>query len=277
MAVVNATPDSFSDGGRFLDPAAAIAQGRRLVDDGADLVDIGGESTRPGATPVAEDEEWRRVGPVIAGLAGAGAILSIDTSKPGIMARALDAGCAVVNDVFALTRGGLDLVARHGAYVVLSHFKGAPATMNDTPAYADVVAEVAEFLALRRDACLAAGIAREKILLDPGLGFGKTRRHNLALLHGLAAVTALGQPVVVGASRKFAPPAAAPEARLATSIAAALVAARQGAAILRVHDVAATRAALAVARPEPSTAQVRLPSPSGEGGAKRRVRGRAAR
>jgi dihydropteroate synthase len=249
MGVVNATPDSFSDGGRFLDPAAAVAHGRRLVAEGADIVDIGGESTRPGATPVAEDEEWRRVGPVISGLADAGAILSIDTSKPGIMARALDAGCAVVNDVFALTHGGAETVARHGASVVLGHFKGAPATMNAAPTYADVVAEVAAFLAARRDACRAAGIARERILLDPGLGFGKARRHNLALLHGLAGLAALGQPLVVGASRKFAPPDAADDVKLATSIAAALVAAANGAAILRVHDVAATRAALAVVAP----------------------------
>ncbi len=247
MGVVNVTPDSFSDGGDFFAADKAIAHGRRLIAEGAAILDIGGESTRPGASPVSLDEERRRALPAIEGLRGCGAVLSIDTYKPEIMAAALDAGAAIVNDVFALTgKGCLEIVAARKACVILGHSKGAPAEMNRAPDYGDVVAEVRDYLAARLAACVAAGLPRERVALDPGLGFGKQRRHNLALLHGLNALAALGHPLCVGASRKFAPKDAAPEIKLTSSIAAAIEAVRNGARILRVHDVAATKAALAV-------------------------------
>jgi dihydropteroate synthase len=191
-------------------------------------------------------EERRRALPVIEGLRGAGAALAIDTYKPEMMDAALDAGAMIVNDVFGLAKGGLAAVVRRRPFVILGHSKGEPADMNRAPDYADVVAEVRDGLAARLAACIAAGVPRERIALDPGLGFGKKRRHNLALLHGLGALAALGRPICVGASRKLAPRDAPEEIKLASSVAAALLAVGNGAHILRVHDVAATRAALAV-------------------------------
>ena len=244
MGIVNVTPDSFSDGGAFLDPARAIKHGVDLIADGADILDIGGESTRPGAEPVAPEEEMRRVLPVIEGLRAAGVPLSIDTYKPEIMQAALDAGARIVNDVYALRRGGIDIVAARGASVILGHMKGEPATMNVDPQYDDVVAEVRAFLAERVAACLVAGIPPERIAVDPGFGFGKKRRHNMALLHELGALAAFDCTICVGASRKFAPKDASEEMKLAGSLVAAVVAVRNGARILRVHDVAAHKAAL---------------------------------
>ncbi len=249
MGVINITPDSFSDGGALMSADAAIAHGRRLIAEGAAILDIGGESTRPGAAPVTADEERRRVLPVVEGLRGAGAVLSIDTYKAETMEAALDAGAAIVNDVFALTKGALAVVAWRKPWLIIGHSKGEPGTMNLAPDYVDVVAEGRDYLASRLAACAAAGLPRERIALDPGLGFGKQRRHNLALLHGLEALAGLGGTLCVGASRKFAPKDVAAEVKLSSSIAAAVIAAQNGAHILRVHDVAATRAALAIVAP----------------------------
>lgn len=249
MGILNVTPDSFSDGGRFAAPADAAAQADRLLAEGADIVDLGGESTRPGARATAVEDEIARVLPALDHLAAAGATVSIDTRNAAVMRAALARGARMVNDVSALMHApeSLALAAEAGVPVILMHMKGDPATMNDDPRYGDVVAEVAEWLAARADACREAGIAAGRIALDPGLGFGKTYRQNLALLHGLEAIAALGYPVCLGASRKLAAPDAAESVRLATSAAAAVVAAQQGAAIIRVHDVAETRAALRVA------------------------------
>jgi dihydropteroate synthase len=250
MGVVNVTPDSFYDGGRYADPQAAIAHARRLVEEGADLLDVGGESSRPGAEPVAADEELRRVLPVLEGLAEVGVPISVDTTKPEVMRAALERGAAMINDITALASpGALEALARTEAAVCLMHMQGSPRTMQRAPVYADVVAEVRDFLAARAQACLAAGIARERIVLDPGFGFGKTVDHNLALLARLGDIAALGFPVLAGWSRKSSlgrvtgRPA---EDRLAASLAAALLAVERGARIVRVHDVAATRDALAV-------------------------------
>lgn len=246
VGIVNATPDSFSSVGRFPVPEQAIAHGRKLIADGADILDIGGESTRRGATPVPLEEELRRVLPVIAGLRDAGVPLSCDTYKPEMMAAALDAGATIVNDIRALRWGGMDLVAARGAAVILGHMKGEPATMNDAPEYDDVVAEVRDFLAERVAACVEAGIPHERIAVDPGFGFGKARRHNMALLHELDSLAALDCAICVGASRKFAPKGATEEMRLAGSLVAAVVAVRNGASLVRVHDVAAHKGALAL-------------------------------
>jgi dihydropteroate synthase len=254
MGIVNATPDSFSDGGMLLDEANAIRRGLNLVEDGADIVDIGGESTRPGAAPVDIAEEWRRVGGVIAALARAGAVVSVDTRHAEIMRRALDAGARIINDVTALTGEGdsLAVVAGSDASVVLLHMLGEPATMQKDPHYDDVVAEVSSYLAARLDACRAAGIELERICVDPGLGFGKTVAHNVQLLAACGQLRRLGVAVLIGASRKsFIGKLSQGEGvqdRLGGSIAAALAAAAQGADIRRVHDVAATRQALAVWR-----------------------------
>jgi dihydropteroate synthase len=215
-----------------------------LVAEGADILDIGGESTRPGAAPVDAGEEKRRVLPVIEGLRAAGVPLSCDTSKPEIMEAALDAGASIINDVRALRLGGLDIVAARGASIILGHMQGEPATMNVEPSYEDVVAEVRAFLAGRVAACIAAGIPRERIAVDPGFGFGKRRRHNMALLHELGALAGLDCTICVGASRKFSPKDAPDEMKLAGSLVAAVIAARNGARILRVHDVAEHKAAL---------------------------------
>ncbi|HEX5609139.1 MAG TPA: dihydropteroate synthase [Solirubrobacterales bacterium] len=252
MGVVNVTPDSFSDGGLYLDPEAAIAHGEELAEAGAAILDVGGESTRPGAEPVSEAEELRRVIPVLAGLAGSGAELSIDTSKAAVAAAALDAGAAIVNDVTALRGdpGMAALCAERGATVVLMHMLGDPRTMQRDPTYDDVVAEVGAFLAERLQAAVAAGIAEEKIWLDPGIGFGKTAEHNLELLRRLPELRRLGRPLVVGTSRKSfigrldGSPAGE---RLGGTIASSVLAAAEGAAVLRVHDVAEVAQAMKMA------------------------------
>jgi dihydropteroate synthase len=246
------TPDSFSDGGLYLDPEAAIAHGRELAAAGAEILDVGGESTRPGAESVGEAEELRRVVPVIRGLSDLDCELSVDTSKAPVAAAALDAGAAIVNDVTAL-RGDLEmaaLCAERNATVVLMHMLGEPRTMQDDPRYEDVVAEVKAFLAQRLEAAVAAGIAEERIWLDPGIGFGKTAEHNMELLRRLGELRELGRPLVIGTSRKSfigrLDGSAAGE-RLGGTIASSVLAAVEGAAVLRVHDVAEVRQALTVA------------------------------
>ncbi len=252
MGVVNVTPDSFSDGGLYLDPEAAIAHGRELAAAGAEILDVGGESTRPGAEAVAAEEELRRVVPVIQGLVATRAEISIDTSKAAVAAAALDAGAGIVNDVTAL-RGDSEmaaLCAERGATVVLMHMRGEPRTMQDDPRYGDVVAEVKAFLAKRLGAATAAGIAEEKVWLDPGIGFGKTADHNLELLRRLGELRELGRPLVIGTSRKSfigKVDGSAADERLGGTIASSVLAAAEGAEVLRVHDVAEARQALAVA------------------------------
>lgn len=250
MGIVNVTPDSFSDGGRFFDAALAIAHARRLVEEGADILDIGGESSRPGAQPVSVDEELRRVLPVIGALAGLGVPLSIDTVKPEVMRRAIAAGASIINDIAALRApGALDAAAGSQAAVCLMHMQGAPGTMQTDPRYGDVVAEVHGFLAERVAAARAVGIAAERIVVDPGFGFGKRLEHNLALLHELGRFDGLGACVLAGLSRKSMLGQITGKKvslRDTASVAAALLAAQNGAKILRVHDVAATRDALAV-------------------------------
>ncbi len=252
MGVLNVTPNSFSDGGRYFDPALALDHARRMAGDGADLIDIGGESTRPGALPVDEAEELSRVIPLVEALAAEGLAVSVDTRKPAVMRAALAAGAAMVNDVCALgAPGALEALAASDAGVCLMHMQGEPRTMQAAPAYGDVVAEVRAFLLARAAACEAAGIARERIVLDPGFGFGKTLAHNLALLAHLDALTALPYPVLVGLSRKSSlgqitgRPA---DERLAASLAAALAAVSRGAALLRVHDVRESADALRIWR-----------------------------
>jgi dihydropteroate synthase len=253
MGIVNVTPDSFSDGGRWLDAEAAVAHGLRLEAEGADILDIGGESTRPGAEPIGADEELRRVIPVIAALAKrARALISVDTRHAAVMRRAADAGAAIINDVAALGHDpdAVGVAAEAGLPVVLMHAQGDPRTMQLDPRYEDVVLDVYDWLAARVAACVAAGIPRERIVVDPGIGFGKTVDHNLALIAGLGTLHGLGCPILLGASRKgfigrLAGGVPAGE-RLPGSLAAALVAAAQGVQILRVHDVAATRQALTV-------------------------------
>lgn len=249
MGVLNVTPDSFSDGGAFLDAGTAIARGRAMVAEGAAVVDVGGESTRPGAPEVSVEEELRRVVPVIEALAAALPVpVSIDTSKPEVMRAAARAGAGLINDVMALRRpGAMEAAAELGLPVCLMHMQGTPRTMQRAPAYDDVVAEVAGFLQQRRDACVAAGIPRSRVLMDPGFGFGKSVEHNARLLRGLEHIVALGSPVVVGLSRKSFLGAVldrALEERLAGSVAAAALAASRGALLVRAHDVAATADAL---------------------------------
>lgn len=250
MGVVNVTPDSFYDGGRYGTPRAAIAQARRLAEEGADLLDVGGESSRPGAAPVTAEEELARILPVLEGVADLKVPASVDTTKPEVMRAALAHGAAMINDITALaTPGALEVVAASDAAVCLMHMQGSPRTMQAEPKYADVVAEVRGFLAERAAKCVAAGIAHDRIVVDPGFGFGKTVEHNLTLLARLGDIAALGFPVLAGWSRKSSlgritgRPA---EERLAGSVAAALIAVQRGARIVRVHDVAATRDALAV-------------------------------
>jgi dihydropteroate synthase len=242
MGVVNVTPDSFSDGGLYLDPSAAIAHGRELAAAGATILDVGGESTRPGAAPVAADEELRRVEPVVAALAGSVESISVDTSKATVAEAALDAGASIVNDVTAL-RGDPEmaaLVADRGAGLVLMHMAGDPRTMQVNPEYGDVVAEVRDFLAERLAAAVAAGVDESRIWLDPGIGFGKTVAHNLELLRGIPELATLGRPILLGTSRKSfigrQDGSAAPD-RLGGTIATSILAALAGAAVLRVHDV----------------------------------------
>ena len=251
MGILNVTPDSFSDGGRWLDPEAAVRRGLELVAEGADILDIGGESTRPGAAEVPVDEELQRVTPVIGALARQALLpLSVDTRRCAVARQALEAGAAIVNDVSALGDPEMAAAVREaGAGVVLMHMRGTPAEMQRDPRYEDVVAEVRAFLAARMAAAVAAGIGRGQIMIDPGIGFGKTTAHNLALLRALERLAELA-PVLVGASRKrfIGEITGAPvEQRLPGSLAVALWSLTRGAAILRVHDVAATCAAVRMA------------------------------
>ncbi|MCW3012970.1 MAG: folP [Solirubrobacterales bacterium] len=253
MGVVNVTPDSFSDGGRWLDPAAAIAHGHALVAEGAAILDIGGESTRPGAAPVPAAEEAARVIPVIASLAGAGVLLSIDTTKASVAEAALDAGATYVNDVTALRSDPdlVGLVAARGCTCCLMHMQGEPRTMQDAPRYTDVVDDVRAFLEQRVAFAVAHGVAEDRIQIDPGIGFGKTTEHNLQLLARLDELVALGFPVVVGTSRKSflgrITGRADPADRLPGTIASTVLAYARGAQVFRVHDVAPARDALLVA------------------------------
>ena len=253
MGVLNVTPDSFSDGGSYIDTDAAVTAAIRMLADGADIIDVGGESTRPGAGPVSAAQEAGRVVGVITALAEQGVCVSVDTRHAVVAAQALEAGAAIVNDVSGFADPAMvRVVAGSGAGLVVMHMRGEPRTMQESPVYADVVAEVAAYLAQRASALERAGAARDRIALDPGLGFGKTTAHNLDLLRRLPELEALGFPVVVGASRKRfigeITGVAEPRDRLAGSLAAALEAVRRGAAVVRVHDVAATVQALAVAR-----------------------------
>jgi dihydropteroate synthase len=254
MGILNLTPDSFADGGRFADPRAAIEHARRLVGEGADILDIGAESTRPGAQPVTAAEELARLEPVLDGALALGVPVSIDTMKPAVMRAVVARGAALLNDV----RGFRDTeafaagvaAAQGGVGLAIMHMAGEPRTMQHAPAYADVVGEVGTWLRARVDAFVAAGVPREQLCVDPGFGFGKTVAHNIALLKGLREVAPPGVALLAGLSRKSTIGAltgrADPDDRLAGSLAAALIAAQNGATILRVHDVAATRDALAV-------------------------------
>ncbi len=263
MGIVNVTPDSFSDGGRYVAAEDAIAHGRRLLAEGADLLDVGGESTRPGAEPVDAAEERARVEPVVAALAGEGARVSVDTTKASVARAALAAGATYVNDVSALRFDPelAGVVAEAGADCCLMHMRGEPRTMQDAPRYDDVVSDVKAHLSERIAFAVGAGIAEERIHVDPGIGFGKTLEHNLELLRRLGEIVALGRPVVVGASRKsFLGRLTGREVsdRVAATVAANVLAFERGARVFRVHDVAPTRDALAVAdatlrRWEPTT------------------------
>jgi dihydropteroate synthase len=252
MGIVNVTPDSFSDGGLYLAPERAIELGLRLVAEGADLLDIGGESTRPGSAAVPSDLQWQRIGPVVQGLAQCGVPLSVDTRSAEVARRALDTGATIINDVSAGTHDPelLGLVAERGADVVLMHMQGTPETMQKNPRYEDCVAEVREYLLTRAQAAEHAGVDRRRIWIDPGIGFGKTLEHNLALLTDIDAFIETGYPVLLGASRKsfvtqlFDAPA---DARLGGSLAALLPALRAGVHAVRVHDVRDTHQFLELA------------------------------
>ncbi len=253
MGIVNATPDSFSDGGLFLDPDAGLDHALRLVGQGADILDIGGESSRPGAEPVSQVEEIARVAPLITSLRARTSVpISIDTVKPGVARAAVGAGASIWNDIAALAAPGApETAAELGCEVILMHMQGEPRTMQAAPHYEDVVAEVCAFLLARVEVVLAAGVARDRIWLDPGIGFGKTLAHNLALLAALDRIVALGFPVLLGASRKsflarLDPAAKDPAHRLGGSLAAALAGALAGVTAVRVHDVAETVQALRV-------------------------------
>lgn len=245
MGILNVTPDSFSDGGRFNEPGLALAHVEQMVSDGADIIDIGGESTRPGAQPVSEQQEIERVVPLVEAIATRFNVpISVDTSKPGVMCSAVAAGAAMINDVRALREeGALEVVAQLGVPVCLMHMQGAPRTMQANPVYNDVVADVISFLSDRIQACQEVGIHREKLVIDPGFGFGKSLSHNLTLLRELTQFKSLGLPLLVGISRKsmigtiLDKPV---DQCLYGSLAAASLALWQGAKILRVHDVAAT-------------------------------------
>jgi dihydropteroate synthase len=252
MGVVNVTPDSFSDGGLYLHAGEAVAHGRQLAEEGADILDVGGESTRPGAEPVTADEELRRVLPVIEGLAATRAQISIDTSKASVAQAALGAGATLVNDVTAL-RGDAEMaevIAQAGVNCCLMHMLGEPRTMQDDPRYDDVVADVKAFLEERLAFAVGKGIAEERILLDPGIGFGKTLEHNLELLRRLDEIASIGRPVVIGTSRKSflgrLTGRADPAERLPGTIATCVIAYERGARVFRVHDVAPVVDALTV-------------------------------
>ncbi|HZA95937.1 MAG TPA: dihydropteroate synthase [Burkholderiaceae bacterium] len=250
MGIVNVTPDSFADGGRYFDHAHALTHARQLIAEGADIIDIGGESTRPGAAEVSPSEEISRVLPLLEALAGSTTPLSVDTSKPEVMRAALAAGAAIINDVRALQQpGAAEVVAEHACGVVLMHMQGAPATMQQAPYYRDVTKDVVQFLAQRVQYAQARGIDKRRIAIDPGFGFGKTDAHNLTLLAELSELQRMQVPIVVGLSRKATLGRAsgrAVEDRGWASVAAAVLAAERGANIVRVHDIAATRDALAV-------------------------------
>lgn len=250
MGIVNVTPDSFSDGGHHASTQAAIGHAQRLIEEGADMLDIGGESTRPGAAFVSEQEELDRVLPVIQGLRSIAIPISIDTYKPSVMRAALSAGASMVNDVNALqTEGALDVIAKSDAAVCLMHKQGTPATMQQSPVYQDVLEEVSEFLCERIAALEAAGIARQRIVIDPGFGFGKTVVHNFELLGQLASLRKLGVPILAGLSRKSMLGAITGRDvsdRVVASVTAALLAVQRGASIVRVHDVRDTVDALKI-------------------------------
>ena len=256
MGVLNATPDSFSDGGRYLrngriDPSVAAAVAEQMVADGAAIIDVGGESTRPGASPVDSEEELRRVIPIVERLSAMATIISVDTSKAIVAREALDAGAHLINDVRALEDPDLlEVVAESDAGVCLMHMRGGPRTMQDAPHYKNVIAEVSDYLRKRAERSEAAGIARQRISIDPGFGFGKSLEHNLALLRHLREIAAIGYPVLVGLSRKAMIGTITQrksDARVAGSVAAAIFAVQNGARIVRTHDVAATVDALKVA------------------------------
>lgn len=250
MGIVNVTPDSFSDGGRLDDAQAALHHALKLQEAGADILDVGGESTRPGAAAVPADEEMRRVLPVIEALARRGCVVSVDTMKPEVMRAALAAGASMVNDVMALRApDAIEAVAESDAAVCLMHMQGAPRTMQQAPHYADVVGEVSQFLQERVATCEAAGIARVRLVIDPGFGFGKTLDHNLALLKHLRRLTAIGVPVLAGLSRKSmlgTLTGRSVDEREFAGVAAHLMALARGAKLVRVHNVAAMRDALAI-------------------------------
>lgn len=250
MGIVNVTPDSFSDGGRLENVQQAVRHALNLVELGADIIDIGGESTRPGAETVSEDEELKRVMPVLEALVKQVVAVSVDTRKPRVMREAIQAGASMINDVMALRESGaIETVADSNVAVCLMHMQGEPRTMQADPVYKDVVVEVSDFLAERMNVCIQAGINKSRIIIDPGFGFGKTLEHNLALLKGLKKFTDLGVPVLVGMSRKSmlgALTGRPVEQREYAGIAAHLAAVQRGASILRVHDVVAMEDALAV-------------------------------
>ena len=252
MGVLNVTPDSFSDGGRYAAAEAAIRHALRMVEEGAAIVDVGGESTRPGAAPVPEAEELDRVIPIIEAIRRESDVpISIDTSKPAVMRAAVAAGANMINDVFALrAEGALEAAAELRKPVCLMHMRGEPRTMQDAPSYGDVVGEVAEFLEGRMRACADAGLGEDLIVIDPGFGFGKTPEHNIQLLANLRKLAAIGPPVLIGVSRKSTLGKITGRdvgGRLAAGLAAAVLAANAGASIIRVHDVAETVDALRIA------------------------------
>jgi len=244
MGILNVTPDSFSDGGRFVDAARAVAQGVKLHEEGADLVDVGGESSRPGAAPVGADEELRRVLPVVEALVRAGVPVSVDTTKPEVMGAAIAAGCAMVNDISAFqAAGAVAAIAASAVGACVMHMQGTPGSMQHAPRYDDVVGEVGAFLLERARVLEAAGVARERIVLDPGFGFGKTLEHNKALFRALPQLAALGYPLLVGLSRKKSIGDITGRSvgeRGPGSVAAALLAVQNGASLVRVHDVRET-------------------------------------
>jgi len=252
MGVINVTPDSFSDGGLHLDAVAAIAAGRKMMEQGADLLDIGGESTRPGAVAVPAVEELRRVMPVLEVLVADGAVVSIDTSKPDVARTALEAGAEIVNDVSAAATPGMtDVLGESGAGVVLMHMKGTPRTMQRDPTYDDVVAEVAAFLGSKAQQVIDAGVGLASVAIDPGIGFGKTVTHNLELIDELGKLAGLGFPVVLGTSRKtFLGRVAGiedPTQRDGVTAVTTALGFERGARVFRVHDVVSSRAALSIA------------------------------
>lgn len=264
MAVINLTADSFSDGGEFLESTQACRQIDCALRDGADILDLGAESSRPGAAPVTEEVEWARLQPVLAYALRQGVPVSVDTYKPQIMQRSIDQGAAIINDIRALNEPeALKCVASSTVGVCLMHMQGLPQTMQQAPVYTDVLAEVTHFLQGRAQTCLESGIPAHRIVVDPGIGFGKSLRHNLCLLQGIEALQALGYPVLIGVSRKSMigtlTGQAQPKDRLAGSVSAALYAVSQGARILRVHDVRATKDALSV------WSALEIPSTSSQG------------